>query len=102
MRPFTKLALGLVLLVAAHEALAQLMLGRPIMAQLLAPSITALPALSVVAVTLAARVFLLVVAPAAATFLIVGRLAAQRRPAGSTASSSVAASTSSRENGRRA
>jgi hypothetical protein len=77
-----RLAFAVVALALLHEALAQLMLGRPIMAQLLSPSLWAAPALAMVLVTLLLRLFLLVGLPAVAAYLLVTRLTSPSRNRG--------------------
>lgn len=64
-------ALKTVAVLFGAEVLAQAMLGHAVMAQLLAPSVYTVPALVLVLATLLARVFLIVVLPAAAAAYLV-------------------------------
>lgn len=64
-------ALMTVAVLFGAEVLAQAMLGRAVMAQLLAPSVYTVPALVLVLVTLLGRLFLIVVLPAAAAAYLV-------------------------------
>lgn len=70
-RRATRRALLVVLALALSEVLAQSMLGRPVMAQLLSPSLWALPALVLVLVSLATRLALIVVLPSACAAYLV-------------------------------
>jgi hypothetical protein len=67
-------ALFVVATLVASEALAQAMLGRPVMAQLLAPSLWALPALLVVFFSVATRLALMVILPSACAGYLVWRV----------------------------
>ena len=72
-------ALTVVAVVVLVEVLAQAMLGRAVMAQLLAPSLWTFPALVLVVFTLLTRLLLIVVLPAAAAAHLVVALRRARR-----------------------
>lgn len=80
-------AVLIVILLGAAELAAQTMLGHPMMAQLLAPSPSAVVAIALVIFTLLARIVLVVAVPSLAAAFVVGEILRRRwaQPAASRA-----------------